>query len=191
MNKSIISTLLFVLFVLLSPIAAIAALPAWQIVPADSSVTFTGTQNGAPATGGFKKFSGEIYFDPNQLADSKAKIVIDMNSVTTTYSDFTSTLLTSDWFNVKVFPQAIFEATHFAKMSDNKYSAEGVLTIRDKKIPVTLTFEAEKLSDKKGRVKGSATLKRTVFGIGQGEWADTDAVKDDVQVNFTITAVSK
>ena len=112
----------------------------WQMYQSESTITFTGTQNGAPATGSFKKFTGEIKLDPNQLNDSKVRIVVDMNSVTTTYSDFTSTLLTSDWFNVKLFPQAIFETTHIDQVGDNKYQADGTLTIRDKTVPVTLVF---------------------------------------------------
>lgn len=179
------------IFLLLAPVIAKASVPEWKIIPSESSITFTGIQNDAPASGKFKKFSGEIRLDPNQLNASKVRIVIDMNSVSTSFSDFTSTLITSDWFNVTLFPQAVFESTHFTKLGENKYQANGTLTIRDKTIPVTLTFVAEELSKTKGRVKGSTTLKRTVFGVGQGEWADTEAVKDDVQVNFTITAASK
>src|SRR5689334_11490844 len=104
-----------IFFIFMTSTFAFAATPAWQMIPAESSISFTGTQNNAPASGSFKKFTGEINLDPNQLKDSKVRIVIDMNSVTTTYSDFTSTLLTSDWFNVKVFPQAVFETTHITK----------------------------------------------------------------------------
>lgn len=191
MIQSIIKKWIFTVLVLLAPAIVEAAVPEWQIVPSESSITFTGIQNDAPASGQFKKFTGEISLDPNQLNASKVRIVIDMNSVSMSYSDFTNTLLTTDWLNVKLFPQAIFEATHFTKIGENKYQANGTLTIRDKTVPVTLTFVAEELSKTKGRVKGNTTLKRTIFGVGQGEWADTDAVKDDVQVNFTITAIRK
>lgn len=178
-------------FIFITSTVAFAAIPEWQMIPAESSINFTGTQNNAPASGGFKKFTSEIKLDPNQLNDSKVRVVVDMNSLTTTYSDFTSTLLTSDWFNVKIFPQAVFETTHITKVENNKYKADGTLTIRDKTIPVTLDFSSEDLSKDKGRVKGTMILKRIAFGIGQGEWADTDTVKDDVTVNFVITAVKK
>ncbi|OGT53173.1 MAG: hypothetical protein A3E84_00880 [Gammaproteobacteria bacterium RIFCSPHIGHO2_12_FULL_42_13] len=186
-----ISQALLVLLVFLLPLFANAAAPAWQIVPNESSITFTGIQNDAPASGKFKKFSGTIHFDPDRLNESKVRIVIDMNSVSTSYSDFTSTLVTEDWFNVKLFPEAIFEATTLKKTGDSQYQAAGTLTIRDKTVPVTLSFESKKLSETKALVKGNTTLKRTMFGIGQGEWADTDAIKDDVQVNFNMTAARK
>ena len=187
-KKYFLPLLLLLLFV---PGIVLALVPTWQIIPNESSITFTGIQNDAPASGKFNKFTGEIKFDPDQLNASKVRIVIDMNSVSTSYSTFTSTLLTTDWFNVHNFPQAIFEATHFIKIDENKYQATGMLTIRDKKVPVTLTFVSEKLSPTKVNVKGNTTLKRTMFGVGQGQWADTNAVKDDVQVNFIITAARK
>lgn len=192
MNKSMITRWIMMILILLSSIInAHAAVPKWQIIPNESSITFTGVQNNAPASGSFKKFSGEISFDPNQLNASTVTIIIDMNSLSMSYSDFTVTLMSADWFNVKLFPQAIFKANEFAKIANNQYQAKGTLTIRDKTEPLTLTFTAEELSKTKGHVKGTTTVKRTVFGIGQGEWADTSAVKDDVQVNFDITAVRK
>src|SRR3990167_428744 len=181
----------FLVLIIMSPLVTNAAAPSWEIVPTESSITFTGIQNDAPASGSIKKFNGRIQFDPKQLNDSKVRIVIDMNSITTSYIDFTTTLLTEDWFNVKLFPKAVFETTKFKKTDDNHYQATGTLKIRDKIVPVTLTFEAKELSPSIVLVKGNTTLKRTQFGIGQGEWADTEAVKDVVNVNFQIVASKK
>lgn len=180
-----------IILIIFFPLFAIADIPIWQIVPNESSITFTGVQNNAPATGKFNKFTGLIQFDSQQLLKSKVRIVIDMSSVSTGYSDLTTTLMTNDWFNVRAFPQAIFEASQFKKINSNKYHATGTLTIRDKTIPVTLLFEAKELSSIKYLVQGSTILKRTLFGIGQGEWRETDTVKDNVQVNFIITAIKK
>ncbi len=180
-----------VLAVLFMPLIAKAAVPEWQIVPSESNITFTGTQNNAPISGQFKKFSGSIAFDPNQLNESKIKIVIDTNSVSTSYADFTSTLLTPDWFDVKLFPEATFQASQFTKTGQNTFEANGNLTIRDKTLPVKVVFTGEELSKTKASVKGSTSIKRTAFGVGAGEWASTDEVQDDVKINFTITAIKK
>ncbi len=168
--------------------SAFALAPAWKIVPERSSLIFVGTQNGAPAKGEFKKFSGEINFDLNQLQDSKIRIIVDMNSITTSYADVAVTLKTPEWFDIKLFPEAIFEASHFVKVGDKQYEAQGSLTIRDKTLPVTLTFIAEQPTGNSALVKGYTTLKRTAFGIGQGEWASADEVKDDVRVDFVVSA---
>jgi len=179
------------LVIICAPIMSLASIPTWQIIPTNSSLTFTATQNGAPVTGTFKTFSGEINFDPNQLSASKVKIIIDVASVSDAYNQLADTLKTSDWFNVKTFPQAIFQSTEFSKTKDGSYESKGTLAIRDKTLPVMLTFTLEEYSQTHARIKGSTMIKRTAFGVGQGEWADTKAVKDDVQINFTIVAVKK
>lgn len=178
-------------FILLSPVVAMAAVPSWQIVTGKSAINFTATQNDAPVTGQFKNFTGEINFDPAQLDASNIRIVVDLNSVNTSYSEVAETLKTADWFNVKVFPQAIFTANKFVKAGDNSYQAEGSLTIRDKTVPVILTFTLDEYTKTQASAHGAVTLKRTAFGVGQGEWAKTDGVKDGVQVKFTLQASAK
>jgi polyisoprenoid-binding protein YceI len=170
------------------PLLSFAAVPIWQIIPEESSLTFTATQNNAPVSGNFKKFNGTIHFDPAQLKMSSVEITVDMNSLSTSYQDLTSTLDTSDWLNVKIFPEAHFKATDFTQLSQNTYEANGTLTIRDKSMPVKLQFSAQDLGNDKVQVKGSTLLKRSNFGVGQGEWASTEEIKDPVKVEFVITA---
>lgn len=171
--------------------AIYAALPQWQIVSDKNSLTFTGTQNGAPVSGEFKKFSGDIQFDPAQLNSSQVQITVDINSVTSSYAQVGDTLKTADWFNVKLFPQAVFKASHFTKTGNNAYQANGTLTIRDKSAPITLNFVLDEYSATQTRAHGDTSLKRTAFGVGQGEWANTSTVKDEVQVHFSLTATKK
>lgn len=165
--------------------------PQWDIIPEESVLTFTGTQNNAPVTGSFKKFSGEIFVDPEHYKASSIHIVIDMTSITASYADITTTLETPNWFDVKAFPKADFKATQFNKIGDKTYEADGILTIRDKSAPVTLTFTAEESPKNHALVNGTASIKRSTFGVGQGEWASTDAIKDEVTVKFKITANRK
>lgn len=177
---------------LLSSSVIFAAQPqAWKIVPEQSKLTFTATQNNAPISGEFKTFTGDIHFDPAQLASSNVRIVVDMTSVDVSYKEALDALKGADWFNVKLFPQAIFKASNFTKTGDNTYQANGTLTIRDKSSPITLTFIIDEYTKTGARAHGSTMLKRAVFGVGQGEWAKTDVVKDDVEVKFTLTGSTK
>jgi polyisoprenoid-binding protein YceI len=176
---------------ILMPLVAEAAPTQWLIVPSESQLTFTGTQNGAPVTGEFKTFTGEIFVDPNDLSVGSIDIIVDINSLSASYADLKETLLTSDWFNPKLFPKAEFKATQFKQTGKNTYEAIGTLTIRDKSVPVTLTFSAEELAPNKRQVIGSTFIKRSTFGVGQGEWASTDEVKDEVTVKFKVVAARK
>lgn len=167
----------------------ISAAPAWKIVPEQSAIKFTAIQNDAPVSGEFKTFAGEINFDPADLQTSHVRIIVNLNSVTTSYQQVADTLKTAEWFNVKDFPQAIFTAKHFNKPSNNNYQATGTLTLRNTTLPVVLDFVLDEYSKTKAHAKGSVTLKRTAFGVGQGEWIKTDQIKDDVKVEFTLTAI--
>lgn len=177
--------------IILLPIIAFAAAPTWQIIPANSSITFTGIQNGAPTTGKFKSFTGDVAFDPAQLSSCHVKIIVDVASVSNSYNQLTDTLKSEAWFNVKKFPQAVYNSNTFIKTGDKTYQSKGALTIRDKTVPVILDFTVEDYSPTKMLIKGSTTLKRTAFGVGQGEWADTKAVKDEVKVDFVLAAQKK
>ncbi|QLH43385.1 MAG: YceI family protein [Coxiellaceae bacterium] len=189
MNRVIAKLWWLVIGFSLLPISALAA--NWQLVPDQSSITFTATQNNAPIIGKFTRFSGDINFDPKQLNTSHAKITVDMNSVSASYEVVADTLKTPDWFDVKQFPQAIFEANNFSKTADNQYQANGTLTLRDKTLPVTLTFSQENTSDTQYKIKGSTSIQRTNFGVGRGEWSKTNEVKDQVQINFIVTMIKK
>src|SRR5579872_3538334 len=189
MNKINLKKIIFIF--LLSPLVAFADLPSWKIIPNESSLTFTATQNGAPVTGKFTDFSGDIHFDPAQLDKSNVKIVVNLASISDAYNQLTDTLKSADWFNTKMFPQAVFQSTGFTKTGDKTYQAKGTLTIRDKTQPIVLNFSQQEYSQTKAIMTGSTIIKRTAFGVGQGEWSDTKAVKDEVQVNFTVSAARK
>jgi len=164
------------------------AVSSWKIVPASSHITFTATQNGAPVTGEFQSFMGEIQGEPTDLKDSHVKIAVDINSVKTSDGDVASTLKTTDWFDSTDFSQAVFTADKFTQTGKNTYTATGTLTMRGETRPVILSFVLNDYSDKSFDVTGKTTLKRTAFGVGQGDWSKTDAIKDDVLVEFTLKA---
>lgn len=178
--------LLLLVSLLFSPV--IFANTQWQIIPTESHLTFTATQNGAPVTGEFKSFSGNIVFNPAELKTSQVMILVDILSVTTSYKEVETTLKSADWFDGKAFPQAIFKAANFSKLDDKTYEATGTLTIRDKTVPVVLKFTLEKFTKDAAVAKGYTTIKRSDFGVGRGEWAKTDAVKDEVRVEFVVEA---
>mgnify|MGYP002148678306 CR=1 FL=1 len=56
--------------------------------------------------------------------------------------------------------------------------------------PLTLNFDLSVNGDK-AAAKGFATLDRTVFGVGQGEYAATDSIPAAVKVTFSISATRK
>lgn len=182
---------LIAILILSFPSLVLSQVTNWQIVPQESSLKFTATQNGAPVSGKFTQFSGDIHFDPAQLKVSNVRIIVNMASITTDYADVGETLKTPDWFDSAKYPEAIFTASDFTKTGDKTYQVNGHLTIRSKILPVVMNFTMEEFTQTKARAVGTVMMKRLPFGVGQGEWQKTDNVKDEVQVDFLVNAIKK
>ena len=181
----------FILSTLFAPMAILAGVPKWEILKEKSSITFAATQNNSTVTGEFKTFSGEINFDTAQLSVSNVSLVIDIDSVTTSYPEIAKTLKSPSWFDSKTYPKGTFKATSFKKVGDNTYEANGILRLRDKSLMITVPFELTSLSATTAVAKGEVAIQRSTFGVGAGEWATTDNVKDEVKISFTLSATKK
>ncbi|PKU24189.1 YceI family protein [Telmatospirillum siberiense] len=168
--------------------AAPSAMAAtWTVDTAKSSLGFAGSQSGTPFEGHFGKWQAQIDFDPANPASGHAVVTIDMGSAVTGDPQKDQSLPQSDWFNVKSFPQATFEATSFRARGGNAYEAVGSLSIRGIKKDVVLpfTFETEGSS---GHAKGRLELLRTDYGVGQGEWSSGQMVGLSVAVIVDLRA---
>ena len=173
---------------LLSPLVLVVSLAfaavQWSMQPKDSQLTFVGTQAGAQFEGKFEAFTADIKFDPNELAASRFDVQIDTASVNSRDSERDSTIKSSDLFAVKQYPTARYVAEKFA-VKGNAYTAAGKLTLRGvtKDVPIEFTFEENATG---AWLKGSASIKRLDFGVGQGDWKDTETVANEVKVKFAL-----
>jgi len=157
----------------------------WSLQPKDSKLTFVGTQAGAPFEGNFEKFTADMKFDPKDLPGSRFDVRIDLASVNTRDGERDDTIKSADLFDVKRWPTGHYVADKFADKGAGKFSATGKLTLRDvtRDVPIDFTFESK---DGSVWLKGSASLKRLDFGVGQGEWKDTATVANEVKIRFAL-----
>jgi polyisoprenoid-binding protein YceI len=56
--------------------------------------------------------------------------------------------------------------------------------------PVAVAFTL-KLDREDATAQGSASVDRTAFGVGQGEWAATDQIPAEVKLSFSLKAKAK
>ena len=157
----------------------------WSMQPKESTLTFVGKQAGAEFEGSFQKFTADIKFDPKDLAASRFDVEIDTTSVNTRDAERDDTLKGPDLFNVKKWPKSHYVAEKFTDKGGGKYAAAGKLTLRDatRDVPIEFTFEQR---DGGAWLKGAAALKRLDFGVGQGDWKDTETVANDVRIRFAL-----
>jgi polyisoprenoid-binding protein YceI len=162
-----------------------SATTQWTLQPAQSTLTFVGTQAGAEFEGGFDKFTADIKFDPRDLGSSRIDVRIDLSSVNTKDAERDDILKGSDLFDVKQWPSGHYVAETFTDKGGGRFSATGKLTLRDitRDVPIEFTFQN---GNDGAWLKGSAVLKRLDFGVGQGEWKDTETVANEVQIRFAV-----
>lgn len=168
--------------------AVLAGPSAWAagqaLIPARSEVTFVAKQLGVPLQGRFKVFAAQTSFDPKALAQSQIAFQVDLGSVALN-ADADTELRKPDWFNTVKFPKATFQSSAIKAVGAGKFEVAGKLVIkgvsRDVVIPVQLT-QAQGVS----LATGGFAIKRLDFKVGEGDWADTSIVANDVQVQFKL-----
>jgi polyisoprenoid-binding protein YceI len=176
--------------------AAAPAMAQQKLVLAQSSMAFTIKQMGVPVDGQFKKFDAQMSFDPAKLASSKIAFTIDMGSATMGAPESDAEMPKPVWFNAVKFPQATFQSGAIKALGGGKFEVAGQLNIkgnvRDVVVPVALT-QTGTAPNLATSATGSFAIKRLAFKVGEGEWADTSMVADEVQVKFklALTGIGK
>ena len=179
--------------VLLMSVVAGLGVESTQATPIDlakSSVSATGQQMGVPVTGTFKKMSGDVVFNPSQLAAAKARIDIVVGSYDMGMADYNQNIVGTDWFNAAKYPKASFISTTIKATTANNYIVSGQFSLKGR--TQNVSFPVSLKADGANQVfDGVLTVKRNAFGVGSGDWADTSVVADDVAIKFHINVPSK
>ncbi len=152
-----------------------------------STLAFAGKYQGEVFTGKFTGFVTRFSFDPKRLATSKLDVTIPLATATTNNADYDGELRGDAFFNAAKFPQARYTATKFRALGGNRYAADGTLSLRGVKKPVTLEFTWT--PGAKPVLAGKATVKRLDFGVGGGEWADTALMPDAIAISTKVVFV--
>jgi polyisoprenoid-binding protein YceI len=165
-------------------LTVVPAFAADYVQAPGSALTFAGSYEGEVFTGRFPGFVTKFSFDPAQLAASKLDVSIPLATASTGNSDYDGEMRGSAFFNSAKFPQARYTATKFRALGGNRYAADGTLSLRGASKPVTLTFTWT--PGAKPVLAGKATVKRLDFGVGEGDWADTELIPNDIAVSTKV-----
>lgn len=170
---------------------AIAAAPAWTVDPAQSTLSFVGTQQGEKFTGVFKRFKATVRYAPGDLAGSALDVSIDVTSVDSKSPDRDQALATDAWFDFKRYATATFRSVGPLRASPNGATADADLSIHGhtKRIAFPFRFVATGPS---ATLDARVTLDRLDYGLGAGEWADDSVIghKVDVIVHLVLRAAA-
>jgi polyisoprenoid-binding protein YceI len=160
---------------------------AQTLVPEGSEIRFVSRQMGVPVEGRFTRFTAQIRLDLQQPAASSVALAIDTRSIAFGAPDTEAEAAKPAWFASAQFPQAQFRSTAVKPAGSGRFDVEGTLTVkgiaRTLQVPVTL---APGPAPGQGTASGSFTLRRMDFRLGEGEWADTGVVANEVAVRFRL-----
>ncbi len=169
----------------LGVLAAAPGALAQQVVPASSEIAFVSKQMGVAVEGKFKKWSAQITLDPKKPEAGKVAFTIDTGSASFGVPETDAEVGKAPWFNAAKFPQASFTSSAIKALGGGRFEVRGKLTVKgvaqDAVVPVAVTQ-----SGAASTATGAFSIKRLDFKIGEGEWADTSMVANDVQVKFKL-----
>ena len=176
---------IFLLCLLLNPVSWAAGYGA--LVSERSNVRFVSKQMGVSVEGGFRRFTGQLNFDPAHPEIARARIEVELASVDAGSAEANDEVVGKDWFFVRQFPIARFDIRRVKALGNGQYEVQGTLTIKNvtQDMVTKASFHEEAGL---GIFTGSFILKRLAFGIGEGAWGDPGVVADDVKVNFVLAA---
>jgi polyisoprenoid-binding protein YceI len=164
------------------------ALPAYAQAPrkidrAKSFIRFVTKQMNVPVEGQFTRFDATVAFDPAKPDATKAEFEVELASIDLGNAEGETEAKRKVWLDIDGFPRARFVAEAVNATGPGRYIATGKLTIKGVSQPVAAPFTLVDAGAAR-TVEGQFTLKRLLFKIGEGPWADTDTVADDVLVRF-------
>lgn len=166
-------------------LALSAGADAQSALRENSSIEFISKQMGVPVTGIFREFEADVRFYPENPGKSRATVFINVDSIDAGSDEATSEIKRRVWLDSKNHPGAEFKSASLTPEGPGRYTVTGRITIKGRTQNVSAPFTVRE--GKGHRVfEGRFVLNRLDFAVGEGEWADTDTVDDEVEVNFRL-----
>jgi polyisoprenoid-binding protein YceI len=172
---------------------------AYDIDPSHSRIGFAAKHAMVVnVRGDFKVYSGEVYLDEQNPANSRINVTIDPNSVDTGNKDRDTHLRSPDFFNVEVYPTIAFTSTKVERVDGDVYTLIGDLTINGKTNPVSVDFELTGTANDpwgnfRAGFEGKTTVNRRDWALDFNVALDKGGVLvgEKIKLEFDISAVKR
>lgn len=185
------------IFMILAGQTVLAAARDWELDKAHSNFYFRIGHIFSKVNGSFNDFSGEIKFDPQNLAESRFYFEIKTDSIDTNIAKRDKHLQSGDFFDAGKFPLMTFESSKITDVGNNVYEIFGKFTVKGKSydlmLPLTLAGVKAHPAVKNKEVigfNGGVTIDRLAYKVGTGKFAEMGVVDKDVDVFVTLEALS-
>jgi len=148
---------------------------AWTIDHVHSTFEFAVRQmKVSTVKGAFSGVTGEIHFDPADVASSSVQVEVDMSTVDSHNAGRDETLRGERFFEVEKYPTATFNSTKVLPNADGTFQVVGDLSFHGvtREVDFNTVFEGLQMTPAdiyRGAFTARATIKRSEFGFGQGQ----------------------
>lgn len=164
----------------------------WALDPGLSQVIFEYSYGTDPYQGRFSNVQANFDIDPMSPTSCKFDVAINIEDIEVDSPEVLDYLLDYELFDVDTWPTATFTAEKCRLTGVNTFEADGTLTIRDQTNPMTFPFELN-IDTCDGQVCFNLTseveILRLEYGVGQGYWANTAEVPNEVTVKVDVYAM--
>ncbi len=160
--------------------------PLAQLQAGSSEISFTTRQMGVPVEGRFARFSANVALDPKKPETGSVNFAIDTGSARFGAPELDAEVPGATWFNAARFPLASFQSSAIRTTGPGRFEVAGRLSIKGTSQDVVVPVQVVQ-TGAVSLASGSFTIKRLDFKVGEGEWADTSMLGNDVVVRFKLS----
>ena len=150
----------------------------------------------ATVKGTFRRFSGQVMLDENDLGKSIVEVEIDVTSVDTRQDQRDAHLRSPDFFDASNFPAMTFRSTKIDQLRHGYLRVIGDLTIRGTTREVVLDVEetgrgGDPWGNQRIGYSARTTIKRDDFGLTWNQALETGGVvvSSDVRISLEVELV--
>ena len=167
----------------------------YEISHVYSNVSFSIMKFFFKEDGGFRSYTGEVYYDPAHPERSHVRMTVQTDSIDTRNEGRDRALRSDDFFDAEQYPTLSFVSTSVTPKSDNLFDVTGDITIHGvtKHITIPARFLGEKYLPGWGDFVGfdtEFTIDRNAFGVNGSRWSGGAAVlSKDVNIHLAIGAI--
>lgn len=146
-----------------------------------STITFKIKNFGSYVSGFIKGFEGKIYFSPEKLAQSSIEASVKTETINTGNKSRDNHLRKDDYFDAEKYPKITMKSKRFANSQSGDFIGYFDLTIKNKTQEIKMPFNY-KTNGNVGTFKGSFTINRRDFGVGDNSMVLGDMVIVNIEI---------
>ena len=145
----------------------------WSLDKGHSKIGFTVTHHMISEVDGyFKTFNAKLMSSKDDFSDAEFELTAETNSINSENEMRDKDLRSAGFFDVEKFTTLSFKSTSFKKVSGNKYTMVGDLTIKDitKSVTMDVTLVGPEPHPRTKKpaigIKATCIINRKDFGVG-------------------------